>query len=201
MIRLRTIDVWDTLLRRRCHPDAVKLHVARYLLLQRWEQVTPGLRDARVLLALRLAVERDLAAASRRDPARDDEYALRDVLSTWLHRALAAPRDVASLLADLQREELAQEHLVTYADPVLAGRLRPKAEVKTLFVSDFYVPASDLSALLDARGFAGCFDGGLSSCDVGLNKRSGRLFEHLHRRILDLQLVRGRFQRLFLRPQ
>ncbi len=38
---LISIDVWDTLLRRRCHPDEVKLHTARVLSLRHARRVRP----------------------------------------------------------------------------------------------------------------------------------------------------------------
>ena len=69
MIRLQTVDVWDTLLRRRCHPDAVKLHRAGWLLTRCWPEVPAPLRKPRALLALRLEAERELAQAARADPA------------------------------------------------------------------------------------------------------------------------------------
>ncbi|MGB4782617.1 hypothetical protein, partial [Candidatus Methylomirabilis sp.] len=42
---LMTVDVWDTLLRRRCHPDAVKLHVCCWLLRCHGRRLPPEYRD------------------------------------------------------------------------------------------------------------------------------------------------------------
>lgn len=180
MIRLQTVDVWDTLLRRRCHPDAVKLHLAQHLLWQRWADLAPPLRDGRALLALRLDAERALARAARADPAQDDEYRHRDVLRHWLTAALGADHASEALLDALEAEEFAQERRVGYADPQITATLAARPRVPTLFLSDFYMPAARLAELLDAQGLAGLVDGGHSSCDHGLNKRSGHLYRKLH---------------------
>jgi FMN phosphatase YigB (HAD superfamily) len=176
MIRLRTVDVWDTLLRRRCHPDAVKLHTASLLLFHCRADIRPELRDSRTLFHLRLEVERDVARASATNPARDDEYSLREVFNLWVTRALQGDRNLASILDELEEEEFLQEQSVSYPDPGIGAVLLRYPAERTLFLSDFYMPAERLSALLKSKGLLDGFDGGHSSCDHGLNKRSGRLY-------------------------
>lgn len=183
MIRLRTVDVWDTVLRRRCHPDAVKRHLAGWLLAHRWDDIRAALRSPSALLALRLDCERELARISRADPQRDDEYVHRDVLMRWIDAALGgAAEDRETLLDALEDEEFAQERRVTYVDPGIADVLRALRPVETRFLSDFYLPATKVSALLDSFALGALVSEGLCSCDVGLNKRSGRLYQALHRR-------------------
>jgi FMN phosphatase YigB (HAD superfamily) len=177
---LRTVDVWDTLLRRRCHPDAVKLHVGRALLAQQWAFVQPGLRSARALLQLRLDVERDLAHISRQDPARDDEYALGEVLVEWLSRALQGTPS-SDLVDSLAREEFEQECRISYADPSIVAALARHPAPRTLFLTDFYMTAADVQQVLDAHGLGRIVDGGYSSADLGVNKRSGRAYAAIQR--------------------
>lgn len=180
MIRLQTVDVWDTLLRRRCHPDAVKRHLAGWLLAHAWADIAPPLRSASALLALRLDAERELARASRADPERDDEYAHREVLARWVAASLGIASAPSELLDALEAEEFAQEQRVCYADPGIAKALAARPPATTMFLSDFYMPAARLAALLEAKGVASLVANGLTSCDVGLNKRSGRLYRALH---------------------
>lgn len=183
MIRLRTVDVWDTLLRRRCHPDAVKRHLAGWLLAHRWADVREPLRSPSALMTLRMDCERELARASRADPLRDDEYAHREVLLRWIDAALvdaATGRD--ALLDAMEAEEFAQERRVAYVDPGITDTLRAQPNVQIRFLSDFYMPAARISALLDSFGLGALVPDGLCSCDIGLNKRSGRLYVELHRR-------------------
>ncbi|MGH8538912.1 MAG: hydrolase, partial [Stenotrophobium sp.] len=147
MIRLRTVDVWDTLLRRKCHPDAVKLHTANYFLFRHWSEIRSALRDPRALLGLRLNIEHQLARISAIDPARDDEYGLRDVLNAWVARAVCdGGQDRAPILDELEVEEFRQEQSVSYLDPGIRATLARHPAGKTLFLSDFYMSAERLSA-------------------------------------------------------
>ena len=61
---LFTIDVWDTILRRNCHPDEVKLFTARALLLVHGSKLRPEVRDATALLHARQLAEHDLGRES-----------------------------------------------------------------------------------------------------------------------------------------
>jgi FMN phosphatase YigB (HAD superfamily) len=181
---LCTVDVWDTLLRRECHPDAVKLHTCNELLIRAGDSVDISLRDPRALLKLRLAFEGEQGRAARASGF-DDEYALPEVIDAWLARAapdLAAP-ERATLSQALQDEELRQEGFVSYADPGITSALACVSAKRWMFLSDFYLSSTQLAALLESKGFAGRFDGGVSSADARLNKRSGRLYAEMQRTV------------------
>jgi FMN phosphatase YigB (HAD superfamily) len=182
---LLTVDVWDTLLRRRCHPDAVKLHVARYLMLTYWHDLPTESRDVWVLLRLRQQAEKDIGDQSRAQGL-DDEYGHMQVYRRWLELAgMTLPNADGShddLLATLDGMELAQEKHVSYVDPTIAETLGRHNARRALFLSDFYMPASAIDALLTHHGIGHLVEDGVVSCDVGLNKRSGRLFAYLHER-------------------
>jgi Tfp pilus assembly protein PilF len=178
---LITYDVWDTVLRRRCHPDEIKLHTARYLLLKWPALVKQPLHDARQLLQLRVQCEHSIGQRERA-AGFDDEYGLREVLLLWLslvaNRPLA-PAEAEALADELLAAEIRQEKLHVYADPqfpTLLGQLRGQ---RHLFASDFYLPADTLRDLLSHAGARLPGLDGVSSCDSRLNKRSGRLFQQL----------------------
>ena len=180
--KLLTVDVWDTLLRRKCHPDAVKLETARTLIIRHGEQLYPMYRDSWALLDLRFRIEGELARAAAANPEHDDEYSLRDVLTAWVTRASMPPAVApAQVVETLEAEEFEHEHFVCYVDGGIRRQLESYTAERTLFLSDFYMPAKNLHALLEAKGLVGLFDGGHSSCDHRLNKRSGRLFGLMHR--------------------
>ena len=183
---LITVDVWDTLLRRRCHPDSVKLHLCRYLRLNYASLLPVDRRDDRILLRLRQQAERELGA---REQARggDDEYRHQEVYARWLEFAGLSPllqgeTVHAALLATLENLELAQEKYVSYVDPDIVATLAALPARRRLFLSDFYLPASDIRELLLHHGIGDLLEDGVVSCEVGVNKRSGRLFRHLHER-------------------
>jgi FMN phosphatase YigB (HAD superfamily) len=182
---LLTVDVWDTLLRRRCHPDGVKLHVCRHLLLRWGDGLDPVCRDPWILLRLRQEAERRIGE-TRCAQGFDDEYGHLEVYRRWLELAgfqdgPASP-GLEVLLDELERAEIEQEKHVSYADPVIGATLRRLAARRVVFLSDFYLPASAVRELLGHHGLDAVVGEGLVSCDVGYNKRSGRLFRHLRER-------------------
>jgi len=177
-VRLVTIDVWDTLVRRHCHPDAVKIHVCRFLLLKHHELVREEYRDITALLHARQAVEGSIGAAQEA-MGFDDEYGIREVHSHWLRTVLSTNDDLASILESLYQCELNQEYLVSYQDPTIAATLEKFTNAKRVFVSDFYMSAEDLKSILKHVDLDQLVSHGYSSCDLLLNKRSGRIFPYV----------------------
>lgn len=180
MHALRTLDVWDTLLRRRCDPDVIKLLTCRHLWLRHHDGLLPSYRDPWRILQERCAVEGELAQASQRG-GQDDEYTLAAVLELVLRRVWQPQlRHPQSLIHDLINFELEVEIANTYADSEILEWLVQYPARQTLFLSDFYMTADQIQYVLNYHGLASLVQRGLSSCDVGLNKRSGRLFKHVH---------------------
>ncbi|MCB1886658.1 MAG: hydrolase [Rhodocyclaceae bacterium] len=180
MKELRTLDVWDTLLRRRCHPDLIKLIAARHLVLREHATLSPEWRDPWRLLRERCLIEGELARQAASGSG-DDEYTLEAVLITLLERvSTLAPAARASLAQRLVRVELEIEKANTFADPACRDVLAAHPARRSLFLSDFYMPAGLIAELLEHHGLTDLAPEGISSCDVGLNKRSGNLFRHLH---------------------
>lgn len=177
---LLTVDVWDTILRRRCHPDEVKLFVARALLLAHAEQIQPHLRTPMALFHLRQYCEHVIGQESVA-MGLDDEYRLDAVLARCVTYAMptASPAAVETIARWLLELELAQEHRVTDADPNVAKLLEAAGPTRKIALSDFYFDAADLRALLKAKVPHIAFDDVVTSADVGLNKRSGRLFRYI----------------------
>lgn len=186
---LVTFDIWDTLLRRRCHPDEVKLFTCRAALLRAGG--THGM-TAREVLALRVECEREIGREAMRSGL-DDEYALRDVLRRTLDRLFdrlsraesvngagqngvrPGARALDRIADELSALEFEQEKYVSYADRLGGAMLRASGR-PVVAVTDFYMSAGRMRALLE-RHFPGVPVARVySSCDLGLNKRSGRLF-------------------------
>jgi FMN phosphatase YigB (HAD superfamily) len=176
--KLRTIDVWDTLLRRDCHPECIKLATAHHLFFGWCYQIKPEFRDGWVLYKARLEAERTIAAQAKA-AGKDDEYEVTQVLAQWFSTIFsdAVPSDLPNRLAEF---ELSVELARSFADPDIVEFLRSHDAEKTLFLSDFYMSGEMLTRLLSEKGFNTLVINGLSSCDVGLNKRSGEIFRHLH---------------------
>lgn len=178
MYKIRTIDVWDTLLRRDCHPECIKLATAQHLFFGWTDQLKLEFRDGWALYKARLDAERTLAEYAK-SRGKDDEYEITEVLTLWTGGIFAGTVPVG-LPEHLAEYELNVEIARSYADPDISLFLHPHDAEKTLFLSDFYMSAKVLGRLLASKGLDTLVSEGLSSCDVGLNKRSGQIFRHVH---------------------
>ena len=79
--------------------------------------------------------------------------------------------------------ELQFELRHTYPDPDIVAFLSVYEAETTLFLSDFYMSSDSLQVLLKHHGLDRVVKQGFSSCDVGLNKRSGNLFRYVHQQL------------------
>lgn len=177
--QLITIDVWDTLLRRKCHPDAIKIHVSNFLLNNYFQRLKPEYHDASKLMQERQAAEGRIGIYYR-SSGMDDEYNLHEVYRQWLEVVFISAEDSGSIIDTLETVELQQEKHVIYADPQIETFLAAYSSPSRIFVSDFYMSAAKLMELIRHVGLDRLVDRGYSSCDHYLNKRSGRLFGLVH---------------------
>ncbi|NPC57189.1 hypothetical protein [Caenimonas soli] len=172
-------DIWDTVLRRTCHPDAIKLECARLLLRALGPSAKPHLKDPWIVLRTRQRVEAAIGAETR-VKGLDDEYVLEDVLRRLLSEVARADCPIAPAVAERLIEiELELERQSIYLDPSIFSVMDADGADRRIYISDFYMPKPQLEQLLAAVGADRRFHGGYVSCDVSLNKRSGRLFPHV----------------------
>ena len=178
MYKIRTIDVWDTLLRRDCHPECIKLATAHHLLFGWRDRIKPEFCDGWLLYKLRLEAELALAEQAQVG-GKDDEYEITRVLKHWTSSIFAdsVPLELPEQLAEF---ELNVEISRSYVDPQVIEFIGLYEAENTMFLSDFYMGAQMIERLLSAKNLNILIPEGLTSCDVGLNKRSGNIFKYLH---------------------
>lgn len=176
--QLRTVDVWDTLIRRHCHPECIKLSLAQHVYLRFRDSLRETSADPQSLYLERIAVEATHADLARAE-GNDDEYELEAVLADWLGRIFSAGDYPTGLHMELAEVELSLECDRSFPDEEIAAVLAQYPAEKSIFLSDFYMDAGRLQRLLKHHGLQDVVSSGISSCDVGLNKRSGRLFPHV----------------------
>lgn len=181
MHKLLTVDIWDTLLRRNCHPEAVKLATAQHLFLRFPGRFAAGFHDHWALYGKRPEIEHVMAQEAEA-AGFDGEYAISAVMVRWLKAVLAQPYpgDIDRIAEGLVETELAFEMENTRRDPDVAAILARHPAEQTLFLSDFYMPGPLLSRLLAHHHLEDSVPSGHVSCDLMRNKRSGRLFTYIH---------------------
>src|SRR3990172_3780791 len=115
--KIASYDIWDTVLRRRCHPDVIKLQVARKLMHLLDGLIKPHIRDPWLLFYLRQSIEKEIGNKMRLI-GKDDEYILKDVLEAWVSRICLGPDSYSTkFIDDLIDAEIAFEKRIIYLDP------------------------------------------------------------------------------------
>jgi FMN phosphatase YigB (HAD superfamily) len=161
-----TFDVWDTLLRRKCHPDAIKIFATHKFMLENMPSES-FLKPIEILRERR----RIEAIVSQKNVSNgyDDEYPINQV-----YKAFGASDPQKYLEYEL---ELELKH--SYASKKIKKYLERYKNKDLGYISDFYFGEPELSRIVQ-RHFPGVdWKVRVSSSDYLLNKRSGRLFKEL----------------------
>ncbi len=176
-----SLDLWDTILRRRCHPDEVKLFTAQKMLHLVFPHVEKDTFTTLDLLKRRQAVEFETGQVQCQN-GYDDEYEIEEVLRKCILDIVPSPIE-ASLLDTITKKlveaEIEQEIAVTYLDETLISYLQVCEFEKLVITSDFYMSAGKVDKIIAAHSFPFPIDTIFVSCDSKRNKRSGRLFQYV----------------------
>ena len=175
--RLLSLDIWDTILRRKCHPDAIKVCTSREFYLKAREYIKQDKRSLRELTKLRVDVEREIGTECQ-ETGFDDEYDIKDVFKRWIAYACKENYpNTDELVESLYEFELNTELKNIYLDPTIDSTIDSIKHEKLVCISDFYTDKQFLRSLIDSVGMKNKIEEIYSSCDYKVNKRSGRLFE------------------------
>ena len=179
---LLSVDIWDTVLRRKCHPDEVKVRLSSYLISKYGSYIQPAYNSLDALTIARFAAEGYLAKAAEAQGV-DDEYKLKEVYSYWLKTVFEeekAQENLEFIINDLETFEISAEIDVLYLDSGIVSKINQYQYENIVFISDFYMPKNIVEIFLAKAGWEIQFDKGYVSCDFLLNKRSGNLFKKVH---------------------
>ncbi|BAF72680.1 hypothetical protein [Sulfurovum sp. NBC37-1] len=175
-IKLLSLDIWDTILRRKCHPDEIKLSAARYLHINYLKILKPAYRDINSLYNLRKKSE-DLSSLTD-----DYEFRYEEAVDKWLVEAFETGVQSAMLIRikkKLLNHELKAELRSTEKDASMDIFLKKLKFKNVIFASDFYMPNTFMQKLLRKNNVIRHFTKGYVSCDLIKNKRSGKLYKHI----------------------
>lgn len=180
MYELVSLDLWDTIIRRKCHPDAIKEATSDYLLLNYYELVSRENRSVKRLTELRVECERLIGEETRANGL-DDEYEIHNVFLKWLEKALQVHDRIGQIVEELYNYELHTEIENAYLDPTIVETVEAIQYKKLAYLSDFYAGTEFIDAILNEIGCPFVFDRKYVSCESGYNKRSGRLYDYVQR--------------------
>lgn len=172
-----SLDLWDTVIRRKCHPDEIKRKTADYLMTNYYECIAEQFRSINVLTQERVQCEREIGERAR-EKGLDDEYRIRTVFEGWVGKVMPQYPDRSKLVDELYAYELHTEIKNAYLDPGIVSMVEKIPHDQLIYLSDFYAGTDFLNEILDQIQCPLQFDRQYVSCDCGYNKRSGRLFEY-----------------------
>ena len=136
--KLLSLDIWDTILRRRCHPDAIKVCTSREFYLRARDYLKEDKRNLRALTKLRVDVEVEIGTECK-ELGFDDEYNIKDVFRRWITYACKKDYpDVDTLVEELYEFELNTELENIYLDPTIDSTVDSIKHEKLVCISDFY---------------------------------------------------------------
>lgn len=179
MAKLLTVDVWDTLLRREVHPDAIKLAASKYFFKLCPAHIKKLIPDHLHVHQLRRTVEKQLHQQSMQNN-HYGEYHIEQVIRALVSVLCPDKSEHVELLAQLIDYEISFEKQVLSKDPDIEETLASFEADKVIFLSDFYMSASTITELLTYAGVAKRYTQGVSSCDIGRNKHTGSIYKYLH---------------------
>lgn len=167
--RLVSLDLFDTLLVRNVDPPEVVIRLSAERIAER--ALLPV--SAQEYLVLRGRIEAELRAKAVR--AGDDPECSLLTMSRRLAEELRLPPEKADRLIDA---ELEVEALLIDPDPEVVALIRRLGDRhRVVAVSDTYFDSEQLTRLLAALGLGCLFSRVYASCEWGVTKRGGRLFD------------------------
>lgn len=173
-----SFDIFDTLLHRKCDPDAVLDGVSKWLGM---ELEKYGFNHHKSPLQARHDAYFEIMN-KKTEQGLDQDMTLRELSTLWIDNLINIEETKKQELIDkIIKKELEFELHATYANIFnhnLMEELK-KLNIKVILISDMYLGLEIVEKLLDKNNFNNLYDVCYVSGDVSLLKRTGRLFEYV----------------------
>lgn len=174
MAKIISFDIWDTILKRKCHPEEIKLHTANYIMLKHEDKLKEKYKDIYEILKIRDEIEADICKQNKENGF-DDECRIIDVFKRLQKEIFIEEKEDIS--EELLKEEIEQEKRNIFINPDILPIFEKYKDLKMYCISDFYMSAESLKELLDYVKVPVNIEKIYSSADYLLNKRTGNLYK------------------------
>ena len=174
MQKVISFDVWDTLIKRKCNPEEIKLFTARYLLFKYESKIREEYRDSYIILKTRNCIEFEICKENEKK-GKDGECRIIDVFNDLQKKIFKKEED--SIAIELLRIEIEHEKKMIYVNEKVLDILEKYKDLKMYCISDFYMDKNSLKEILDSTILKNRFEEIYSSADFLLNKKSGNLYK------------------------
>ena len=173
MSKIISFDIWDTIIKRKCHPEEVKLATARYIVLKYENKLKEKYKNIYEILKSRDEIEAE-ECKKNKENGFDEECRILDVFKILEDKIFEEKLDIEE---ELLREEIEQEKRVIYINPEILPIFEKYKDLKMYCISDFYMGSNSLKELLDYLNLPVKIEKVYSSADYLLNKRTGNLYK------------------------
>ncbi len=173
MPKIISFDIWDTIIKRKCHPEEVKLATARYIVLKYEKKLKEKYKNIYEILKTRDEIEAE-ECKKNKENGFDEECRILDVFKILEDKIFEEKLDIEE---ELLREEIEQEKRVIYINPEILPIFEKYKDLKMYCISDFYMDSNSLKELLDYLNLPVKIEKIYSSADYLLNKRTGNLYK------------------------
>lgn len=172
MTKIYTFDVWDTLIKRKCHPEEIKLKLSEWILIKYYSDLLDEYKNIYSILKLRNKIEAELVT-------KDGECLIDDVLKELILRTTNKKEISLKEVKELVNKEIEIEKEATYVNPDILYYIDKYKDYDKYCISDFYMNSSELKEILKHHDLLKYFKEVYSSADAKLTKRDkGKLFNY-----------------------
>lgn len=171
--RIITFDIWDTILKRKCNPEEIKLFTCQYILLNYKNNLKPEYSNIYDIYKVRNLIENNICQKNQ-DKGFDYECLINEVFLELKKTIFNKP--IKGIENELLETEINHEIRMTYVNPEFLEIINCYKNEKKFCISDFYMTSKDLKKILKHHDVLKFFDKVYSSADFLLTKRTGNLF-------------------------
>ena len=173
MAKIISFDIWDTIIKRKCHPEETKLATARYIVLKYESKLKDKYKNIYEILKRRDEIEAK-EGKKNKEKGFDEECRILDVFKI-LEKEIF--KDELNIEDELLKEEIEAEKRVIFINPEILPIFEKYKDLKMYCISDFYMSSESLKELLDYLKIPVKIEKIYSSADYLLNKRTGNLYK------------------------
>lgn len=180
MDKIISFDIWDTIINRKCHPEEIKLHTAKYIVLKYEKQLKEKYKNIYEILKERDYIEEKLCKINKEN-GKDDECRIIEVFKELQKNIFKD--EINDISEELLKEELEQEKRCIFINPDILPIFEKYKDLKMYCISDFYMGANSLEILLEYLKLPVKIEKIYSSADYLLNKRTGNLYKQAEKEL------------------
>ena len=109
-----SFDIWDTILKRKCHPEEIKLATARYIVLNYEEYLKEEYKNIYEILKKRDEIE-EKECKKNKEAGNDDECRILDVFKILQKKIME--KEINDISDELLKAEIEQEKKCIFINP------------------------------------------------------------------------------------